>query len=112
MRKGLVKGRRAPRRTWSKESFQAPAGFAGSVVTGRQSALSVLPHHRQGRVVASGIPTASTSVVDLTHDQSLPLEFMQLPSVQESAIDDPFPQSSHVVFFGEASNMSVYLGCH
>ena len=59
---------------------------------------------------SSSVPTAATSFVDLTSETSLPLEFMQLPSVREAAIDEPPPQSSHDVFFGDSSNMSVTEG--
>ena len=55
-----------------------------------------------GRNVVGSTPTASTSYVEVPRD-GLPLEFMQLPSVQESPLDVSRSHPVHEVFMGLSS---------
>ena len=108
--KGSGKGKKGAKKSLEQRILSSSCRLCGQRGHWKAECPQRFGASSTGSGSSSGIPTATTSFVDLTNDTSLPLEFMQLPSVQEPTIDEPLLHSSQVVFFGDTSNMSVTQG--
>lgn len=108
--KGFGKGKKGSKKSLEQRILSSTCRLCGQRGHWKAECPQRFSHNPSSSSSTGGVPTASTSFVDLSQDQSLPLEFMQLPSVHESTIDEPPPQLSSIVLFGDVSNMSVTMG--
>ena len=108
--KGFGKGKKGSKKSLEQRILSSTCRLCGQRGHWKAECPQRFSHNPSSSSNTGGVPTASTSFVDLSQDQSLPLEFMQLPGVHESTIDEPPPQLSSIVLFGDVSNMSVTMG--
>ena len=108
--KGFGKGKKGSKKSLEQRILSSTCRLCGQRGHWKAECPQRFSHNPSSSSSTGGVPTASTSFVDLSPDQSLPLEFMQLPSVQESPIDEPPPQSLQIVLTGVTCNMSVTEG--